>query len=223
MADTSDQPDERGSKPPSSDKLPRAHKRCINKECREVMSLATKVGGSAACRGSAGALWPPARRCRPPVAAAALQAACLVQQTQLAVALLPAPCWCCSTARSVMRCSLSARPPSSSAPREETRERGRRCVRWVPCVQHFCPLAAYCLPLGPSCVRCRLPCLCLPCRGRIGWLTMSWPAVPALASAGGQGRGAQAQSGRGRQQRVGQRGGGAGGGRGGGGCSGGYE
>jgi hypothetical protein len=43
MADASDQLDERGSKPPSSDKLPRAHKRCINKDCREVMSLATKV------------------------------------------------------------------------------------------------------------------------------------------------------------------------------------
>lgn len=37
-----DQPFEGGSKPPSSEKLPRAHKRCVNKDCREVLSLATK-------------------------------------------------------------------------------------------------------------------------------------------------------------------------------------
>ncbi len=43
MTDVSDQAEERGSKPPSGEKLPRAHKRCINKDCREILSLATKV------------------------------------------------------------------------------------------------------------------------------------------------------------------------------------
>lgn len=33
--------------PDKSDKLPRAHKRCINKDCREVLTLATKVRAAA--------------------------------------------------------------------------------------------------------------------------------------------------------------------------------
>lgn len=66
MADTSDQLDERGSKPPSSDKLPRAHKRCINKECREVMSLATKVGRRSLVLAATGPPLPPAAACRLP-------------------------------------------------------------------------------------------------------------------------------------------------------------
>lgn len=40
---------------PEGDKLPRAHKRCINKDCREVLTLATKVRA----RGWAWAAAPP--------------------------------------------------------------------------------------------------------------------------------------------------------------------
>ena len=89
MADASHQLDERGSKPPSSDKLPRAHKRCINKECREVMSLATKVREPRRV--------PRQRRCclatRPPLPPATrrrswLPAGCKMQP---ALVLLPAP------------------------------------------------------------------------------------------------------------------------------------
>ncbi len=54
---------------PEGDKLPRAHKRCINKECREVLTLATKVRGSGwawAVGAAAAARLPPrqARCCR---------------------------------------------------------------------------------------------------------------------------------------------------------------
>lgn len=37
----------------SSEKIPRAHKRCVNKSCREVMSLATKVCSAPSTWGSA--------------------------------------------------------------------------------------------------------------------------------------------------------------------------
>lgn len=53
---------------PEGDKLPRAHKRCINKDCREVLTLATKVRGS----GWAWAAAPPP----PPAAALSARACC---------------------------------------------------------------------------------------------------------------------------------------------------
>ena len=49
----------------AADKLPRAHKRCINKDCREVLSLATKVSGPAGRPGGRVHSPPPSPACRP--------------------------------------------------------------------------------------------------------------------------------------------------------------
>ena len=74
MADPGDQASlEPGSKPSPSEKLPRAHKRCINKDCREVLSLATKVRAAVGLPGGRVVL-PPARH-RPPPRQAPQQAA----------------------------------------------------------------------------------------------------------------------------------------------------
>lgn len=112
MADggATDQAREGAKQPSPSDKLPRAHKRCVNKDCREILSLATKVRGVA--RPGKGGLVPvgtcsPRLACDPRLLAAQL----------LGGARPSPPCPCLCAVLQKVQCSAirAAGPPQAGA------------------------------------------------------------------------------------------------------------
>lgn len=111
---------------PGESKLPKAHKRCVNKECREVLSLATKVRVEAPLLRRAVGVPPQRRSARHRPAAPFASPWLPPAQSPPCPALRPRRC---STARSATLCSLT----TASQPSSARAAAAATSPRWVLC------------------------------------------------------------------------------------------